>query len=59
MYRVIASDIDQGENGTVSYSLPMSGDRAMWHINSVTGDIYIKSDWPSANEVSVKVSQLS
>lgn len=55
VHRLTASDKDAGENGTVSYSLPESRDRAFWRIDSITGELYLKADWPAVDPIIVKV----
>jgi len=56
VYRVLAADADSGKNGEVHYSLPEETALRVWRIDSVTGELYLISDWPETEPVIVRVS---
>lgn len=57
VYRALAYDRDVGDNGHVIYSLPDTDDSSWWRIDSLTGELYLLSDWPQHSDIIVRVSR--
>ena len=55
VYRVLASDKDTGVNGEITYSLRQASERTHWRIDSNTGEIYLKHDWPQEDGLIIQV----
>lgn len=56
VYRALAYDRDLGNNGHVSYSLADPDASRWWRIDSLTGELYLLSDWPQNGDIIVRVS---